>query len=45
MAGLEPRQTTSNIGNLEKVPIMQRMRGVGRYYYKIAINYRKNDLE
>ena len=45
MAGLEPRQTTSNIGNLEKVPIMQRMRGVNRYYYKIAINYRKNELE
>ena len=45
MAGMEPRQTTSNIGNLEKPSIMQRMRGVGRHYYKIAINYRKNELE
>ena len=45
MAGIEPRQTTANIGLLNK-PLMQTLvRGLNKHYYSIAINYRKNDFE
>lgn len=43
--GQEPRQTTSNIGHLNKPTITALIHGLNRHYYSIAINYRKNDLE
>merc|ERR1712084_99218 len=45
MLGHEPRQTTSNIGHLNKPTITALIHGLNRHYYSIAINYRKNDLE
>mmetsp|Transcript_58624 Transcript_58624/g.182064 ORF Transcript_58624/g.182064 Transcript_58624/m.182064 type:complete len:316 (+) Transcript_58624:63-1010(+) len=45
MLGHEPRQTTSNIGHLNKPSITALIHGLNRHYYSIAINYRKNDLE
>merc|ERR1712039_1103417 len=45
MLGQEPRQTTSNIGYLNKPSITALIHGLNRHYYSIAINYRKNDLE
>lgn len=41
----EPRQTTSNVGHLNKPSIQALIHGLNRHYYSIAINYRKNDLE
>merc|ERR1711988_399028 len=45
MMGQEPRQTTSNIGHLNKPSIPALIHGLNRHYYSIAINYRKNELE
>jgi len=45
MLGQEPRQTTSNLGHLNKPSITALIHGLNRHYYSIAINYRKNDLE
>lgn len=45
MVGQEPRQTTSNIGHLQKPSIQALIHGLNRHYYSIAINYRKNELE
>lgn len=45
MMGQEPRQTTSNIGHLNKPSIAARIHGLDRHYYSIAISYRKNELE
>jgi len=45
MAGQEPRQTTSNIGHLNKPTIQALIHGLNRHYYSISINYRKNELE
>jgi len=45
MFGQEPRQTTSNIGYLQKPSIQAIVHGLNRHYYSLAINYRKNDLE
>merc|ERR1712125_90725 len=45
MMGQEPRQTTSNIGHLNKPSIQARIHGLDRHYYSIAISYRKNELE
>ncbi|KTW26110.1 26S proteasome non-ATPase regulatory subunit 14 [Pneumocystis carinii B80] len=45
MMGQEPRQTTSNIGYLNKPSIQSLIHGVNRHYYSIAINYRKTALE
>eukprot|EP00931_Biecheleriopsis_adriatica_P005903 TRINITY_DN107380_c0_g1_i1.p1 TRINITY_DN107380_c0_g1~~TRINITY_DN107380_c0_g1_i1.p1 ORF type:complete len:317 (-),score=90.57 TRINITY_DN107380_c0_g1_i1:94-1044(-) len=45
MLGQEPRQTTSNIGHLNKPSLTALIHGLNRHYYSIAINYRKNDLE
>ncbi|KAJ2781928.1 multicatalytic endopeptidase [Coemansia javaensis] len=44
-AGIEPRQTTSNIGHLHKPSIQALIHGLNRHYYSIAIDYRKNKLE
>jgi 26S proteasome regulatory subunit N11 len=43
--GQEPRQTTSNLGHLQKPSIQALIHGLNRHYYSIAINYRKNELE
>jgi len=45
MLGQEPRQTTSNLGYLNKPSIQAIIHGLNRHYYSIAINYRKNELE
>ncbi|KAI9209141.1 26S proteasome non-ATPase regulatory subunit 14 [Polychytrium aggregatum] len=45
MLGQEPRQTTSNVGHLNKPSIQALVHGLNRHYYSIGINYRKNELE
>ncbi|KAI3987347.1 hypothetical protein MKX01_003097 [Papaver californicum] len=45
MLGQEPRQTTSNLGYLNKLSIQALIHGLNRHYYSIAINYKKNELE
>ncbi|KAJ1966270.1 multicatalytic endopeptidase [Dipsacomyces acuminosporus] len=45
MSGMEPRQSTSNIGQLHKASIQGLIHGLNRHYYSIAIDYRKNELE
>lgn len=45
MIGQEPRQTTSNIGHLNKPSIQSLIHGLNRHYYSIAIGYRKTELE
>lgn len=45
MLGQEPRQTTSNLGHLNKPSIQALIHGLNRHYYSIAINYRKHELE
>jgi len=45
MMGLEPRQTTSNVGHLNKPSIQALIHGLDRHYYSMAIDYRKNELE
>lgn len=45
MMGHEPRQTTSNIGHLNKPSIQALIHGLNRHYYSIGINYRKTGLE
>ncbi|KAK9475284.1 JAB1/Mov34/MPN/PAD-1 ubiquitin protease-domain-containing protein [Dipodascopsis tothii] len=43
--GQEPRQTTSNLGHLNKPSIQALIHGLNRHYYSIGINYRKTPLE
>ncbi|KZS97770.1 Mov34-domain-containing protein [Sistotremastrum niveocremeum HHB9708] len=43
--GQEPRQTTSNIGHINKPSIQALIHGLNRHYYSIAVNYRKTELE
>ncbi|PVG00517.1 Mov34-domain-containing protein [Serendipita vermifera] len=43
--GVEPRQTTSNIGHIKKPSIQALIHGLNRHYYSIAVNYRKTELE
>ena len=45
MLGQEPRQTTSNLGHLNKPSIQALIHGLNRHYYSIAVNYRKTELE
>ena len=45
MLGQEPRQSTSNIGHLNKPSIQALIHGLNRHYYSIGINYRKTALE
>lgn len=45
MMGHEPRQTTSNVGHLNKPSIQALIHGLNRHYYSIGINYRKSALE
>ncbi|WVZ58739.1 hypothetical protein U9M48_008979 [Paspalum notatum var. saurae] len=44
MLGQEPRQTTSNVGYLNKPSIQALIHELKRHY-SIAINYRKNEIE
>ena len=43
--GQEPRQTTSNLGHLNKPSIQALIHGLNRHYYSIGIGYRKTQLE
>jgi len=43
--GHEARQTTSNIGHINKPSIQALIHGLNRHYYSIAVNYRKTELE
>jgi len=43
--GQEPRQTTSNIGHINKPSIQALIHGLNRHYYSIVVNYRKTQLE
>ncbi|GMI25192.1 hypothetical protein TeGR_g7509 [Tetraparma gracilis] len=45
MMGQEPRQTTSNVGHLNRPSIQALIHGLNRHYYSIVIDYRKNELE
>merc|ERR1711998_440262 len=45
MGGIEPRQTTSNIGHIAKPSLVALARGLNKHYYSIAINYRKSEME
>ena len=45
MMQMEPRQTTSNIGHIQKPSLIALTHGLNKYYYSIAINYRKNEFE
>ncbi|RAL48200.1 hypothetical protein DM860_005624 [Cuscuta australis] len=45
MLGQEPRQTTSNLGHLNKPSIQALIHGLNWHYYSISINYKKNELE
>ncbi|KAK7060495.1 multicatalytic endopeptidase [Paramarasmius palmivorus] len=45
ISGREPRQTTSNIGHINKPSIQALIHGLNRHYYSIAVNYRKTPLE
>ena len=45
MSGMEPRQTTSVNGHLNKPAIEAMFKGLNKYYYSININYRTNELE
>lgn len=45
MVGLEARQTTSNLGFINKPSIQALVHGLNKHYYSININYRKNELE
>ena len=45
LSGQEPRQTTSNIGHINKPSIQALIHGLNRHYYSIVVNYRKTELE
>ncbi|WBW71244.1 19S proteasome regulatory subunit, ubiquitin-specific protease subunit Rpn11 [Schizosaccharomyces osmophilus] len=45
MMGQEPRQTTSNLGHINKPSIQALIHGLGRHYYSLRINYKKTELE
>lgn len=45
MMRAEPRQTTSNIGHLNRPSYNALSHGLNKHYYSIAINYRKSELE
>lgn len=45
LQGQEPRQTTSNIGHINKPSIQALIHGLNRHYYSITVNYRKTQLE
>ena len=44
-SGTEPRQSTANIGFMAEPNYSAMARGLNKYYYSIAISYRKNEFE
>lgn len=45
MMGQEPRQTTSNVGHLNKPSIQALIHGLNRHYYSLNIDYHKTSNE
>eukprot|EP01006_Ploeotia_vitrea_P009044 TRINITY_DN2130_c0_g1_i1.p1 TRINITY_DN2130_c0_g1~~TRINITY_DN2130_c0_g1_i1.p1 ORF type:complete len:322 (-),score=2.23 TRINITY_DN2130_c0_g1_i1:288-1208(-) len=45
LLGQEPRQTTSNLGHLNKPTIQALIHGLNRHYYSMPISYQKTELE
>ena len=45
MLGQEPRQTTSNLGHLNRPSIQALVHGLNRHYFSINVDFRKNELE
>ncbi|ANZ74928.1 26S proteasome lid regulatory subunit [Komagataella phaffii CBS 7435] len=45
LMGQEPRQTTSNLGLLNKPSIQALIHGLNRHYYSLNIDYRKSNNE
>jgi len=45
MMGIEPRQTTSNLGHLDKPTIAALIHGLGRHYYSLSIATKRTPLE
>jgi 26S proteasome regulatory subunit N11 len=45
MGGVEPRQTTSNIGHINKPSLVALARGLNKHYYSMSITFRKNEDE
>lgn len=45
MMGQEPRQTTSNVGHLNKPSIQALIHGLNRHYYSLNIDYHKTSYE
>lgn len=45
MSGQEPRQTTSNVGHLNKPSIQALVHNLNRQYYSVNIDYRKSEAE
>ncbi|ODQ82071.1 hypothetical protein BABINDRAFT_160269 [Babjeviella inositovora NRRL Y-12698] len=45
MMGQEPRQSTSNVGHLNKPSIQALIHGLNRHYYSMNIDYRKTPNE
>jgi 26S proteasome regulatory subunit N11 len=43
--GKEPRQTTSNIGLMQRPSLQAIHHGLNKYYYSMVINCRKSDAE
>jgi 26S proteasome regulatory subunit N11 len=41
----EARQTTSNLGHLQRPSIQALIHGLNRHYYSININYNTNELD
>jgi 26S proteasome regulatory subunit N11 len=45
MMGIEPRQTTSNLGHLQRPALSALMHGLGRHYYSINVATKRTQLE
>merc|ERR1712232_384992 len=45
MLGQEPRQSTSNVGHLNRPSIQALIHGLNRAYYSLNVDFRKTDLE
>jgi 26S proteasome regulatory subunit N11 len=45
MLGMEPRQTTSNLGHINKPSIQALIHGLGRHYYSLSIATKRTPLE
>lgn len=45
MMGIEPRQTTSNVGLTMKPSLSALFHGLNKYYYSMNIDFKKNEFE